>query len=490
MTGGFEVRRYDAAGRRGELSIPRAGVTVDTPALLPVVNPHIQTLPPADMAETFGIELLITNAYILHGSDELREPALERGVHELLEFDGAIMTDSGSFQLAEYGDLDIDTAEILAFQDEIGADIGTPVDIPTPPDADRERAEREQRETQNRLELAANLDVGDMLVSAPIQGAMYTDLREHAASEAASTGLDLYPIGAVVPLLENYRFADLVDVVLAAKRGLPESAPVHLFGAGHPMMFALAAAMGCDLFDSAAYARYAKDNRYLTVRGTAHLEDLDTLPCPCPICTEWSAADLQAADTDTAADRLARHNLHVSVAELRNVRQAIRRGNLLELLEARARSHPSVLSAYRRLLESVDRLEATDPVTKDAFFYLSTESADRPEVRRHHDRLKRLEPRGDLLLTEGSGQSGYDEIWRLVPPFGPVPPELSDAYPLTAEVPDRPDHAAMLRAAEGVAALADTTSEVHLTVAHADWDDRALAALPDDIETITLEGSQ
>jgi len=72
--------------------------------------------------------------------------------------------------------------------------------------------------------------------------------------------------------------------VRAAKRGLDPDAPVHLFGAGHPMMLALAVAAGCDLFDSAAYALMARDGRYLTVSGTEHLEDMEYFPCSCPVC--------------------------------------------------------------------------------------------------------------------------------------------------------------------------------------------------------------
>ena len=49
MSGVFEVREYDAAGRLGELTVPSADVTVETPALLPVVNPHVQTVSPADL---------------------------------------------------------------------------------------------------------------------------------------------------------------------------------------------------------------------------------------------------------------------------------------------------------------------------------------------------------------------------------------------------------------------------------------------------------
>ncbi len=482
----FEVQRYAAAGRLGELRIPRAGVTVETPALLPVVNPHVQTIEPAQLEAEFGAEMLITNSYVLHGSDELREPALDRGLHDLLDFSGAIMTDSGSFQLAEYGDIDVDTPEILRFQRDIGADVGTPVDIPTPPDVSRERAESEQATTQERLEVAADLDLDDMLVSAPIQGATYPDLRETAAREAAATGLDLFPIGAVVPLMSEYRFADLVDVVAAAKRGLPESAPVHLFGAGHPMMFALAVALGCDLFDSAAYALYARDGRYLTVRGTEHLEDLTYFPCECPVCATATPADLQDAPEDERHRHLAEHNLHVTFGEMRRVKQALKRGRLLELVETRARGHPAMVDGLRTLFDHAAQLEGTDPVTKDAFFALSAESARRPEVVRHHDRLGRLDVSGSVLLTEGARHGDYDEAWRLVPPFGPVPPELADVYPLTGEVPERPNRAWREAAADGVAALVGAAPDATVTVAHRDWTSESLNRLPDSVETVDL----
>ncbi len=481
MSGVFEVRGYDARGRRGELSVPRRDVTVETPALLPVVNPHVQTVPPARLGEAFGAEILITNSYVLHGSDDLREPARQQGLHDLLGFDGAIMTDSGSFQLAEYGAIDVTTPEILRFQHEIGSDIGTPVDIPTPPDADRQQAHEEWEGTRQRLERAEAVETGEMLVTAPVQGSTYTDLRERAAREASATALDIFPIGAVVPLLNDYRFGTVVDVVVAAKRGLGEAAPVHLFGAGHPMMFALAAALGCDLFDSAAYALYARDERYLTVRGTEHLEELSTLPCSCPVCTAHTPADLREADEEERHRLLAEHNLSVSFGEMRRVRQALRRGNLLELVDVRARGHPDMLDGYRQLLEYANWLEATDPVSKDAFFYVSAESARRPEVVRHHERLARLDPGDDVLLTEDGpnpGEDEHDETWRLVPPFGPVPAALSEGYPLTAELPDRRDRQALETAAEGVRQVVKANPGTEFTLRHADWPATARERIP------------
>ncbi|NGM70024.1 tRNA guanosine(15) transglycosylase TgtA [Natronolimnobius sp. AArcel1] len=484
----FEIRDLDAGGRIGELTVPRAGLTVETPALLPVINPNLDTLSPRRMAEEFGAEILITNSYIIHGTEDVRERALEDGLHDVLDFPGAIMTDSGSFQLSEYGEIDVTSEEILEFQHAIGSDIGTPVDIPTPPDVDRVRAEDELATTQERLERAEDVDTGDMLVNAPVQGSTYPDLREEAGRHANATDLDVFPVGAVVPLMNDYRYDDMVDAVAGAKRGLGADAPVHLFGAGHPMMFALGVAIGCDLFDSAAYALYARDDRYLTVRGTRHLDDLDYLPCSCPVCTEHSPDDLRALDDDARETELAAHNLHVTFEEIRRIKQAIRAGNLLELVEQRARAHPTMLDGYRALLDHAEQLEQTDPVSKGAFFYTSEESARRPEVIRHHQRLERLSVPESLFLTEGQPTSSdeFDDSWRVEPPFGPFPRALSKSYPLTAEVPDRTDRAALEAAAEGVARLVEANPDTDVTLGHRGWPAGVLEHVPDSVALIDL----
>ncbi|WP_134671378.1 tRNA guanosine(15) transglycosylase TgtA [Halorussus marinus] len=484
----FEIRDQDGLGRIGELAVPRADVTVETPALLPVINPHLRTVEPSRLRSEFGAEILITNSYIFYGSDDYRQRALDEGLHEVLGFDGAIMTDSGSFQLAEYGEIDVTTPEILRFQREVGSDIGTPVDVPTPPDAPREQADEELATTQERLEVAEGVDVGEMLVNAPVQGSTYPDLRERAGRHVAATDLDVFPVGAVVPLMNDYRYADMVDVIAGAKRGLGRDAPVHLFGAGHPMMFALAVAMGCDLFDSAAYALYARDDRYLTVRGTEHLDDLEYFPCSCPVCADHEPADLRALGDRDRERLLAEHNLHVTFEEIRTIKQALRAGDLLELVETRARAHPAMLDGYRALTDHADLLEREDSASKGAFFYLSGESARRPEVLRHRERLARLslDPGDSVLLTEGGPSDRYDESWRVLAPFGPFPRHLSETYPLTAEVPERMDAEGHRSAAKGVARLAEANPETEFTLAHHDWPERALAAVPDRVATVDL----
>lgn len=483
----FEQRDADGLARIGELAIPRAGVTVETPTFLPVVNPNRITIDPARFRD-FGVQMLITNSYIIQTSGEIRDRAVSEGLHEMLGFDGAIMTDSGSFQLATYGNIDVTTTDILEFQHRIGSDIGTPVDIPTPPDADRDQIKMDLQTTAEALADAGRVDVGNMLVNAPVQGSTDLELREQAGKRAAATDLDVFPVGAVVPLLNEYRYKAMIDVILAAKRGLNADCPVHLFGAGHPMMLALATAAGCDLFDSAAYALYARDERYLTVSGTEHLADLEYLPCSCPVCASTDPAELRNGTAKRVEQSLAEHNLHVTFEEIRRIKNAIKQGTLFDLVERRARGHPAMVDGYHALLDHSSQLEVADPVSKSTFFHLSPASSRRPEIVRYHERVSRLETPDSLLLTQASPPSehDYDAVWELQPPFGPYPQTLSETYPLTAEVPDRLSTNAQTAAARGVRELVTANPDTSVTVAHIGWAESALAALPEAVSVQNL----
>ena len=440
----FEILHKDLAGRIGRLSTPHG--TVETPLLMPVVNPHLPLIPPEELAR-MNAEMIITNSYIINQDPDLRVRAKECGLHDLLGFPGPIMTDSGAFQLSVYGNIDVQPLEILDFQFAIKSDISVPLDIPTPPDVSRDRAESELQTTEERLQEAAALD-RPTLLAGPVQGSTYPDLREKAGRFARGLGFDVYPVGGVVPLMEAYRFRDLVDVVVAAKKGLGSGVPVHLFGAGHPMIFALAAAMGCDLFDSAAYALYAREDRYLTVLGTWKLNEMKYLPCSCPVCQEHTHQELM--ESPQKVRELARHNLYVSLQEIKLVRQSIREGSLWDLLETRCRSHPRVLDGLKRLASYREWLEGLDSTSKSTFFYLSPQSASRPEVVRHARRIDRISLKGSVLITDDNDAdaSGFENVLLFKPPFGPYPKELSETYPFNAEVPEEIDDAAIDRAVQ------------------------------------------
>lgn len=473
----FEITQKDSSGRIGRLATPHG--TVETPTIMPVINPNIQTIPAKEMPD-FGAQMVITNSYIIYRNQELKNRAMSEGLHSLLEFGGPIMTDSGSFQLSVYGDIEVDNAEIINFQQAIGTDIGVPLDIPTPPGADRDTAEHELDVTNQRLMEALELNTDSrMLLAAPVQGGIHTDLRERSGRELGAAGFDVYPIGAVVPLMESYRYADLVDVIVSAKKGLPSSVPVHLFGAGHPMVFALAAALGCDLFDSAAYALYAKDNRYLTAEGTYHINDMEYLPCSCPVCTSHTAASIMSSPD--RVELLARHNLYATFAEIRLVKQAIRDGNLWELVERRCRIHPRMLDGLKRAVTHMDWLEQFDPISKSTFFYCGPESAKRPEVMRWGSRLERLRLEGTVLIRPGARikhESEYDNVLHFKPPFGAYPLELKETYPLNSEVANVPDYESMTCALLNTKKLIDQNPGAEFTfVYRKSWEHPLIAEI-------------
>ncbi len=179
----FELKERDGLARICELTTKHGKVT--TPALLPVVNPNFLTITPAEMKERFGVQMLITNSYIIRRTEQLREKALADGIHAMLGFDGPVMTDRGTFQDFVYGDVKIDPDEIVKFQAAIGSDIGTILDIFSEPGFTLEQTEKAVDETVRRARTASPLR-GEMLLAGTVQGGTYPELRQRCASELSS----------------------------------------------------------------------------------------------------------------------------------------------------------------------------------------------------------------------------------------------------------------------------------------------------------------
>ena len=490
----FELRDRDLLGRIGRLKTK--GGTVETPAFMPVVNPVSQAIPPQRMRDEFGCDIVITNAYIIKKNFG-DQPGLR--VHDLIGYDGVVATDSGAYQLLIYGGVEITPEEIIRFQQGLGSDIAVILDIPTGWDETRERVEWTVEETLRRAEAALPLIEGDeTLWVGPVQGGAHLDLVERSARLVGGMPYQIHALGSPTEVMENYRFPVLVDMIMAAKRNLPPDRPFHLFGAGHPMMFSLAVALGCDLFDSAAYALFAKAGRYLTPLGTMRLKDLSYLPCSCPVCSGHDAEELKGMLKGERIRALTEHNLHVTMAEMRRVKQAIVEGTLWELMEARSRGHPSLASALRRLMEYKDDLEKHSPAYKGrGVFIFDSGSLARPEVNRHARRLKdnysppagsgvlllvaapRWKPfsksqenqRLSEALAEGlGGDAERVHVCFYMAPFGVVPVELSETYPLSQfEAPEPLDRETLEYAAEQVGSyLAE--NDYSATVLHSGGD--------------------
>ena len=452
----FELRERDLLGRIGRLKT-RNGI-VETPAFVPVVSPSSQVISPRRMREEFKCDIVITNAYIMKKNFGEQQNI---DVHELLDYDGVVATDSGAYQILVYGEVETTAEEILDYQKRIRSDIGVILDHPTGWGVSRGRAEWTVEETLRHAREAVPLIDGDeTLWVGPVQGGEYLDLVERSAREMSRLPFQIHALGSPTPVMERYLFPVLVDMIMAAKLNLPPDRPLHLFGAGHPMMFPLAVALGCDMFDSAAYALFARDDRYLLNNGTVKLGDLDYLPCSCPICRRHDASDLKEMLRGERVKALTEHNLYVSMAEMDAIKQAISSGTMWELLESRSRVNPALASALRRMLKLRDALERNSPSYggRGLSFYDSSGLA-RPEITRHINRMKSnySPPLGvdKLLLATAPSSKPYNksmEHSRLVKliegavgeelskgihlcyytvPFGIVPYELCETFPLS-----------------------------------------------------------
>lgn len=452
----FEIVDRDLMARIGRFET-KSGV-VETPLLLPVINPNIQTILPKTLEEKFGCRALITNAYIIQKN--FKEAAAEKGLHDFLNFNGSIMTDSGAYQLLIYKGVETSPEEIVHFQETIDTDIATILDIPTGWGVSKEYARHTVNETIKRAKKLEKMKTRDDIAwVGPVQGGQYLDLVAKSAKEMAKLPFQIHALGSPTPVMEQYKFDTLVDMIVTAKMNLPANRPLHLFGAGHPFMFALAVALGCDLFDSAAYALFAREDRYLTESGTTRLDELEYFPCSCPVCIKTDPESVKALPKQERQKMLAEHNLHVSFCELRRIKQAITEGRLWEHLEMRSHGHPSLLQAVKKLGKYSEYLEKQSPVTKrSGIFFFSSLGLARPEVVRYRKRLLDRyspPPKAKILLllpqtrTKPFHNSKEHEtvmkeiqqnlgdtidvvhVCTYAAPFGVIPTELDDVYPLS-----------------------------------------------------------
>ena len=452
----FEIKEKDLLGRIGKLKT-KSG-TVETPLLFPVINPSLQPVPPQRLKETFGFEAVITNAYIL--KKRYQNKPVDEGLHKFLDFNGVVMTDSGAYQILVYGGVEVNQKEIVAYQEGIGSDIATILDIPTGWKVTKEQAEVTVAETLKRAKDFFNLKTrNDILWVGPVQGGKHLDLVANSAVEMGKLPFQIYALGSPTEVMESYRYDVLAEMILTAKKGLPIERPLHLFGAGHPSMFALAVALGCDLFDSAAYALYARENRYMTENGTWRLDEMDYFPCTCPRCAAETPRNLQVKSAKEREIFLAEHNLYVCIAEIKRIKQAIRDGRLWEHTEMRVHAHPALLSALKKLKGHADFLEKYSPTTKSSgFFYFDSVGLARPEITHYRKRInERYTPPENakvlLLLPQtrnkpfhkapefkkirqlqrslGKELSAKVHICVYSAPFGVIPLELDEVYPLS-----------------------------------------------------------
>lgn len=449
----FEVRHSDLGGRIGKLNTAHG--VIDTPAFIPVVHP-IKQMVDVKLIKKMGFRAIITNAYITlkrYGDD-----ARKQGIHRIIDFDGIVMTDSGGYQVLEYGNIDIGPVEMAKFEIDIKTDIAVPLDKPTGFGLEYSKAIKYVNQTisnvKETVEVIKNNSCNDNEINTiwagPVQGAEHLDLVEQSAKLFDDMNFKLMALGSPVELMEAYEFAKLSEIICTLKKTIP-SKPIHLFGAGHPLTIPLAVALGCDMFDSASYILYAKDNRYMHSNGTMRLEEITYFPCSCSICNSYTPQELLDTTEIDRIIQLSIHNLYVLKKEVNSVKQSILDGRLWEYIMSKAHYHPKLMDAVR-LFKNFDYLEDGTPIYKDKAIYFN-EPYDqyRPEAKRFRKMVTKYisNKKNKLILyPETKIHPFYAsknfikikeifsdvEVFSYNPFLGIIPAEISDIFPASHSI--------------------------------------------------------
>ena len=441
----FEILKTDLAGRIGKI-YTNHGV-IETPAYVPVIHPVKQTIPSKKIKE-IGFDLVITNAYI--SKNNYGDEAIEKGIHRIINFDGAIMTDSGGYQVLEYGDVDVLPPEMANFEKGIMTDFAIPLDKPTGYGLPRKKAEsyvnhtlKVSKETLEESEKNGQIWIG------PIQGGEHFDLVEKSAKSLVNMGFRMLALGSPVEFMESYEYKLLAQMIVAAKKQMPYSIPLHLFGAGHPLTIPFAVALGCDTFDSASYMLYAKQERYITEDGTRYLSDIAVFPCNCEVCSKYTPNELKQLKGQEKINEIAIHNLHAIKLEVDKVKQAIYEGRLWEYVLKKSRAHPKLFEMIDILTQNSDWLSVSTPRFKEkALFLYDKYDQYRPEVKLYHDIVRKFKTKKHslIIVREPKIKPGYlshdyfalkrkfkeidsFQICYYNPQLGLIPNEISDIFP-------------------------------------------------------------
>ncbi len=352
--------------RAGHLSTPHGDV--ETPMFMPVgTNATVKALDPDDLHEV-GARIILSNTYHLALRPGHERIARLGGLHRFMDWDGAILTDSGGFQVVSLGALrriDEDCATFrshldgsiqrfspehsIAVQEALGADIAVCFDQPVPPHASTraevlDATERTHRWAERCLAAHQRSDQGLFGI---IQGGLEPDLRASSTLTLAALPFDGLCIGGLAGDETPEQRRAALDVVVHLLVDDPR--PRYLMGLGSPMDLLDAVDAGVDLFDSVLPARVARNGTLwvpggrLNLRNARFLDDPGPIQddCRCRACRSFSRAYLAHLfrANELLAYRLATcHNLTFILDFMAGIRAHIRAGTYPQLVrDERAR---------------------------------------------------------------------------------------------------------------------------------------------------------
>ena len=343
------------------------GVEYETPMFMPVgTQATVKTLSPEEVKETkAGIVLANTyHLWLRPGDDVVRDAG---GLHQFMNYDGPMLTDSGGFQVFSLarpkditeegvhfknqynGDSLLLTPEkSIEIQQNLGADIIMSFDECVGFPHTREYAEKSMERTLRWAKRGKDVfQKNGQLLFGIVQGAEFEDLRSKCAKELVQMDFDGYSVGGTAvgePKEIQYKMVEY------STKYLPEDKLRYFMGVGDPIDLIENTIRGIDIFDCVSPTRLARHGHAYTRYGKMNLKDAkykrDFTPiesdCDCYACKHYTKAYIKHlihAEETFGARLLSIHNIRYLVRLMEKMREAIKEDRILEFKEEFVRDY-------------------------------------------------------------------------------------------------------------------------------------------------------
>ncbi|HQR13704.1 MAG TPA: tRNA guanosine(34) transglycosylase Tgt [Nitrospira sp.] len=354
----FRITHEEAGGqaRVGVLTTGRSEVA--TPAFMPVGSlGNVRSVDGEELLK-MGYGLILNNAYHLYLRPGHKVVEELGGVHGFTAWPGAILTDSGGFQVFSLAKFCKVTDEGVVFQSHIdgssrfispetsieiqealGADIIMAFDhvVALPSSLDQVRAAAKRTSLWARRCVEAKRRTDQSLFGI-VQGGLDQDLRVESARDLVSVGFDGYAIGGLSVGEDKADMYAMLDVTVPE---LPSAKPRYLMGVGMPEDLVEGVARGIDMFDCVVPSRHGRTGWLFTSFGRVVIKQAryarDEQPidpaCRCPVCTRYTRAYLHhlfGVKEMLGARLNTIHNLWFFAKLMEEIRSAVRNGTFQE----------------------------------------------------------------------------------------------------------------------------------------------------------------
>ena len=355
----FSLKTTDGNARRGE--VQTAHGTIQTPAFMPVGTcATVKAIKNQDIKKS-GAEIILGNTYHLMLRPGANLIAELGGLHQFMNWDKPILTDSGGFQVMSLAGIRKITDQGAEFSSHIDGSkhLLTPeysMEIQHKLDSDITMildeciaypASFEEAKNAMIRSLAWAKRSKDAFVKRDgyglfgiVQGVVYKNLRRESALGLVDIGFDGYAIGGLAVGEGQELMLKTLDFTIPF---LPKDQPRYLMGVGKPSDIIGAVARGVDMFDCVIPTRSGRNGQAFVKGGTINIKNAkyknDNKPleegCNCAACQNHSRAYLHhlvKCNEILGAMLMSEHNIFFYQHLMSEIRESIEKKEFAKIM--------------------------------------------------------------------------------------------------------------------------------------------------------------